>query len=284
MHQLSHLDKKQHGTQQFPVEYYYVDRRHPHYQMPSHWHNEWELLLVREGQFQIHIDEASFTACAGDILLLRGGALHGGVPSDCVYECLVFDLYGLFRGMELIKKDLRPFYRQTLLPHLFFSKEEHPAIAGETERLMNTFRTASDHRELQTIACLTRIFSDILEQKFYAVSQGALPSDSPHIEQIKTVLDYIESNFSSQLTLADMAKKLNLNANYFCRIFRSLLHQSPMDYVNFYRIEQASYLLESTDLPITLIGAECGFSESSYFTKVFKKYKGVSPRQYRKSI
>lgn len=284
MHHFSHLDKKQHGSPAFPVEYYFVDAQHPRYQMPSHWHNEWELLLIREGTFQIHVDEDFFTLHKGDILLFRGGALHGGTPSDCVYECLVFDLYGLFRGMDYVKKDLRPIYRQTILPHLFFAEANQPTISRATRQLMNAFHNGNDHLELQTISCLTQIFSEILEQKLYVPSEKELQTETPHIEQIKTILDYIENNFASELSLSDMAKRINLNANYFCRIFRSLLHQSPMDYVNFYRIEQASYLLESTDLPITEIGLECGFSESSYFTKVFKKYKGVSPRQYRKSI
>jgi len=284
MHHFSHLDKKQHGSPAFPVEYYFVDAQHPRYQMPAHWHNEWELLHVRKGIFQIHIDEESFTAREGDVLLIRGGALHGGIPENCIYECLVFDLYGLFRGIDLLKKDLRPFYRQMLLPHIYFPADSNPTLSGDVTALMDTFGSKLPHQELKTVAFLSQLFMEILENGLYVSSETEFSSKPPHIEQIKRILDYIEANFSAELTLANLAGTINMNANYFCRIFRSVLHQSPMDYVNFYRIEQAAYLLESSDLPITEIGLECGFSESSYFTKVFKKYKGLSPRQYRKNI
>ena len=57
-----------------------------------------------------------------------------------------------------------------------------------------------------------------------------------------------------------------------------------MDYVNFYRIERASYLLEDHERSITDVGLECGFLESSYFTKVFRRYKNMSPKQWRTAM
>ena len=101
------------------------------------------------------------------------------------------------------------------------------------------------------------------------------------IDQIKSVLEYIESNFESPLSLEELSGVIGQNPKYFCRTFKHLTHQSPMDYVNFYRVEQAAFLLSTTKLSITSIAMECGFCESSYFTKVFKKYKGVTPKKYR---
>ena len=104
MHSFMFHEKKQHGTLAFPAEYYYIDSTHPQYHMPFHWHKEWELIRVISGSFTAHIDEEEYTAVAGDILLIRGSMLHGGTPTDCVYECFVFDLHGLFRSSETIKK------------------------------------------------------------------------------------------------------------------------------------------------------------------------------------
>ena len=103
------------------------------------------------------------------------------------------------------------------------------------------------------------------------------------MDQIKSVLEYIEANFSSPLSLEKLAGVVGMNPKYFCRVFTRLTHQSPMDYVNFYRVEQAAFLLSSTDLSITTAAMECGFWDSSYFTKVFKKYKGITPRAYRQA-
>lgn len=57
---------------------------------------------------------------------------------------------------------------------------------------------------------------------------------------------------------------------------------TPMDYVNQYRIEQACHQLLTTDFPITEVAFNCGFNDSSYFIKVFKKYKGTTPKKYLK--
>ena len=98
------------------------------------------------------------------------------------------------------------------------------------------------------------------------------------------MLEFIENHYGENLTLEQLSTVAGMNPKYFCRIFRSITHQSPIDYVNFFRVEQAAYLLDSTALPITAVGLDSGFTESSYFTKVFKKYKGLTPRQYRQSI
>ena len=98
---------------------------------------------------------------------------------------------------------------------------------------------------------------------------------------MKAVLEYIEAHYNADISLGDLASIIGMNPKYFCKFFASLTHQTPMDYVSFYRVEHAAYLLDSTDLSVTAIGSECGFSESSYFSKVFKKYMGITPKEYR---
>lgn len=283
MHAFTHLDQTRHGTAEFPAEYYYVDHKHPRYQMPFHWHQEWEILRVLDGSFQIYLDEEEYCAQAGDILLIRGGTLHGGVPSGCVYECFVFDFYGLFRSMDMVKGYLRPFYRQLQLPQIYFPAETEGAVHGIVQELMTVFREGQACPELDTVACLCRLFSWLLKSGRFSANPEAADSGIHRIDQIKTVLEYIEANFSTGLSLEKLAQVVGMNPKYFCRVFSQLTHQSPMDYVNFYRIEQAAFLLSSTDLPITSVAMECGFWESSYFTKVFKKYKGITPKRYRQS-
>lgn len=282
MHAFTHLDQTRHGTPAFPAEYYYVDSRHPRYQMPFHWHNEWEILRVLAGEFRMYLDEEEYCAHAGDILLIRGGILHGGTPRECIYECFVFDLYGLFRTMDMVKGYLRPFYRQLQLPQSYYPAAEAPAIHQITGELMQTFRTGGSP-ELDTVACLCRLFSYILKEGRYTPNTASADTELHRVDQIKSVLEYIETNFNTPLSLEKLAAVVGMNPKYFCRVFSRLTHQSPMDYVNFYRIEQAAFYLTSTDKPITVVAMECGFWESSYFTKVFKKYKGVTPKKYRQT-
>lgn len=278
MHTFSSLDRTQHGTLEFPVEYYYVDRQHPRYQMPFHWHKEWEILRVLDGTLQISLENEQYTMSRGDVLLIRGEVLHGGEPRNCIYECLVFDLYGIFRRIEMVKPYLRPFYRQTSLPQSFYPLGSYPEVESAVDRLMESFSAQSCCVELETVAGLSRLFAWIQNSGAYVLGGEG----SNRTDRIKPVLEYIEAQYSCGLTLENLAAVAGMNPKYFCRVFRSLTHHSPMDYLNFYRIEQATHFLDTTDMSVTEVGNRCGFCESSYFTKVFRKYKGATPVQYRK--
>lgn len=214
---------------------------------------------------------------AGEIVLIAGETLHGGEPVDCVYECLVFDLYGLFKKTESVKPQLRPFYRGHLIPERFFTNaDEVPA------RLMDIFTQGrqSPCAELETFSAVAGLFAWLIaENRYRSAADGSQWST-----RIKPVLEYIEEHYEENLSLDTLAEIAGMNSRYFCRVFFSLTHSTPMNYVNFYRIEQAAYLLDSTDLPITSVAVECGFWESSYFTKVFKKYRGITPKNYRQEI
>lgn len=280
MHSLALHEQKQHGTPEFPVEYYFVDERHPRYQMPFHWHAEWELLHILSGTFYFRIDDDEYLAKEGDVLLVGEGVLHGGTPSDCTYECLTFDLHGLFRGMESAKKDLRPFYRQTLVPYPFFPSTVRPEICSIVKEGMALF-CRGECRELETIAFLCRFFASIRKEGFFLEAASEHSGQTDRIDQIKSVLHYIEAHYSEPISLEKLAAVAGMNPKYFCRVFRLVTNHSPMDYVNFYRIERAAYLLIASPLSVTEVGLECGFAETSYFTKVFRKYKALSPKEYR---
>ena len=65
----------------FPIELYYVDKMHPRYEMPFHWHMEFELMLVLSGEFSLLIDGRSYLLHEGDAAIISAGAVHGGTPS-----------------------------------------------------------------------------------------------------------------------------------------------------------------------------------------------------------
>lgn len=297
MHDPAYHEQKQHGTVDFPVAYYYVDENHIQYNMPFHWHKEWELIRILQGDFLLHGDESEYAARAGDILLIRDGMLHGGTPVNCVYECLVFDLHGLFRDVNPVKKYLTPIYRNLQAPLVYYP-DRYPDVYPIVEELMGAFSPDSPGTykpeekavirfpaapELIVLGNISRLFSSILQHKLYTEQiKGTV--DSPRkIMQLKPVLEYMKTHYASPLTLAELAQVAGMSPKYFCRFFHSLTHQTPIDYVNYYRIEQAAHFLNSTYMTVTAIGLECGFNDSSYFVKAFKKYKGMTPRQYRKA-
>lgn len=310
MYTASFYEKKKHGTAKFPVAYYYVDHTHPQYNMPFHWHTEWELIRVREGQLVLHVDEQEYYAKEGDVLLLQDSMFHGGAAAAGVYECLVYDFYALFHDVVPVKEFMRPFYRLHLLPHVLYRREEYPEICRIVEEIMDANYThmisgcinpetgeipddatrgekkteadSSGYRELITVSGLGRLIAEIRRKELYKVNGQESLRTSHRIGRIKNVLEYVEKHYQSPITLGELAEVAGMNPQYFCRAFKDVTMQSPMDYVIFYRLEQAVRLLAATDLSVMEVAMECGFNDCSYFIRVFKKQKNMTPNQYRK--
>ena len=100
-------------------------------------------------------------------------------------------------------------------------------------------------------------------------------------DMIKKAISYISKNFSRNLTLEEVAEQVHLNPTYFSSIFKQSTGSSFKEYLNMIRIEDSKRLLANTDYSIIDIAIATGFEDQSYFSRVFKKYTGLTPRQYR---
>lgn len=100
-------------------------------------------------------------------------------------------------------------------------------------------------------------------------------------EIIKKAMIYISKNFQLNITLDEVADYVHLHPSYFSTLFKQSIGSSFKEYVNMVRIEESKRLLLNTDYSIINIALAVGFEDQSYFTKVFKKYTGVTPKQYR---
>lgn len=105
------------------------------------------------------------------------------------------------------------------------------------------------------------------------------PGDSHHIE---TALRLMQENIRRRLGLEDIATQVGLNKSYFVRLFRRRLGMAPMRYFNELKINAACHLLLDTDMTVAEISAHLGFAEEFYFSRCFKKFKGVSPAGFRR--
>ena len=103
-------------------------------------------------------------------------------------------------------------------------------------------------------------------------------------EQLKPALEYIEQHYGQHISLETLARLTGFSPKYFCRYFRTIVHRSPIDYLNYYRIECAAHFLAATDMNVAEVAVHCGFADSSAFIKQFRKYKGTTPKQYKLHI
>ena len=129
------------------------------------------------------------------------------------------------------------------------------------------------------------MLGSIIKSNYYYTENDIPASDIKKIRKFKKVLSYIEQHYREPITLEDLAKQCDMNRNYFCRAFKEYTRKTPVEYLNYYRIESACEQIVGTDEKLIDIAMNCGFNDYSYFIKVFKSQKGVTPRDYcRKSF
>ena len=94
-------------------------------------------------------------------------------------------------------------------------------------------------------------------------------------------IEYISSNYSYHITVEDISAYVGLSRSQLFRSFESVLGQSPKEYLTDFRMKQACYLLEHSDLSVTAIANSIGFDNGLYFSKTFHKMKEMSPSEFR---
>lgn len=108
-----------------------------------------------------------------------------------------------------------------------------------------------------------------------------IPFDKKSYDRIRDIISFIESNYSSRLTLENISESIHICRSECSRLFKKYMQVSLFDFITQYRIEKSMEYLTSTNLSITEIAVLTGFNDSNYFSKVFRSRKGCSPTQYR---
>ena len=98
----------------------------------------------------------------------------------------------------------------------------------------------------------------------------------------QTMVSYIYQHYPEKIGLSDIAQAGNVCRNKCCQIFSRQLHQSPIDFLNHYRLEVSRNLLDNTSWSIIKIAQACGFNHSSYYSKLFRQAYRCTPIEYRK--
>ena len=276
---LSYHEKRTRGTFDFPIELYHVDSAHPRYEMPFHWHMDTELLLVSEGEFHLLLDGEELHLCAGESTYIPAGAVHGGSPQNCVYECIVFDAERFFQDSSICRQRFHQAFNTQEWPVCYFSQKS--GIGRLVGELFCAMRQEYRGYEFITVGLLWQLMGLLIGHREHDTDEEIIRHRTNRTEQFKDVLRLIRSDYNKNLTLDMLADEAGMSPRYFCRAFRSVTGRTPVDYVNYYRVERAAELLRSTSESVTEIAMSCGFSDSGYFSRMFRKYKDCSPSQFR---
>ena len=269
------------GTDDFPFSFYHLDETHPRYEMAAHWHSEIELMRVIEGEFQISLNQNTYTVKKGDIIFINPETIHQGTAKECIYECIVF--HADFLYFEAF--DHNSFIRNVLDSECVI-KEFFPCGPGEINSSLNKiFDTLSSNEKSKKFRIISEFYSFFaliteLELYSHGIENNTISGDKK-INTLKTILSYLRENYDKPVSLESLSKAVNKSPKYIGCFFKSMTGKTPIEYLNEYRIEKACHKLHRTDMSVTEIAFSCGFSDLSYFIKSFKNKMGMSPGKYR---
>lgn len=152
----------------------------------------------------------------------------------------------------------------------------HPAHIDE---LSNQFVKRIEYATRQLD--LSKINQDMIRKYCLLVQNYSMKGYSETMEKI---LNYVDFHIEEPLTLKMVAEKFNLNASYLSRLFKKELGRTMTDYINEERVEKSLMYLTTTALPIQEVAARVGIMDENYFSRIFKKMKNMTPREYRNLV
>lgn len=270
---------------------------------PCHWHNELECIVMLKGSLNYYVNNETYILNEGDGIIINTNRLHLCGPSDTGgksskehchtylpddednnhYAVLLLHPDTLRFNRKMEEKYINPFLFDGNSDVLLLDRSHNwhkEAISG----ILDIFYAVTEKIPCFELVAQSRFFQlwSILYQNTIAKNGYELVETDP-MNPLKTMISYIQENYQNKVTLNDVAEAGMMCQSKCCRLFREALRQSPIEYLQNYRIQRGIYLLDHTNMSITEIAMECGFHGASYFTETFRKINGITPKEYRKN-
>ena len=278
-------EKKEHTQVDFPYNTYLCTIPLDFKIVPTHWHDEMELIYVKKGSGIITVDFEEYRLEAPALIIILPGQLHSikQLEKDRMeYENIIFDPHMLISQKSDMTNEY--FFKPLLAGKIAIPSVINPDNSNYAEII--TPIDACDSINATKPAGYQLYIKSMLFQFFYILDSKcrdfeAKAGNRSNLEKMKTVLKYVENNYADKITIAEIAKLVNFSESHFMRYFKETIGTSFIDYLKDYRLTMAARLLKSSDSQILNIAIDVGFDNLSYFNRSFKAKYGVTPRQYR---
>ena len=260
-----------------PIKISYANIR----EYPIHWHNSIEILYVLKGSININIDTDTFEIREKELEIVNVDEAHR-IYSDKDNKVLIFHIDPYF--FEKYYKDINNifFYANSSDDNAQESPEYYELKSFLARILCENVQMSEDYDEEIESLLVDLLYHLINNFHYLTYEQEELKEKTEHLTRYHRISNYIFNNYNSNITLQDIAKKEFLSPQYLSHEIKYATGKSFTDLLNITRVEESVKLLLDTDLSISDISDEVGFSHVRYLNKNFKIYYDCTPLQYRK--
>lgn len=258
----------------FPELTYAVDRiATPAWQLNNKMHTH-NLMLLYDGKAEFRCNESRFTAGRGDLIYYKPGDMRHAVtfPGEPV-KCYAVNFKYIcpeYSNNEWKLTDYSlPFsFWQKITDSLLLQKLND--LFSELTKSALTARVRTDVRERAILTEILVLLFKFTERNQFSYSNAG---------KVENVIEYMTENYSTNMTLGELAEYANVSPSYLGSIFRSVTGRSPIDYLIEIRINRAKNLLKD-GYSVTDTSRLSGFNDIYYFSRMFKRHEGISPSEY----
>lgn len=253
-----------------------------------HTHGDFsELVIVLNGTAIHKVDNEAYFIKKGDVFVISNNTLHGYENTHDFRICNI-----MYSPEKLLLSDSD--IRKSSGFHALFVIE--PYLSMERSFQSRLKLQLSDYEQVSSIiSCMIQEYEKktegwktilnsyfmtlvVLLSRAYSLSYFDIKSN---VNNIAKSVSYLESHYIHPLSIKTLAAQSNLSVRHFARIFRGTYGMTPGNYILTLRMQHACTLLKNTSLNISEIAIQSGFNGSNYFTRQFRKFFHITPKQYR---
>jgi AraC family transcriptional regulator, transcriptional activator of pobA len=267
----------------FPLNVFYVSEPNP-LSIPLHWHDHLEWMYIRKGRFRVQVHERLEEVSEGDVVFVNTRQMHAAFPLE-----EGTDILAVVFNEALIRSAWDRTDNSVIAP-LLNNKWQVPNILKRDDAFTPLI-----------IACIERLSEEYAEKRlgYELLVKSELLRSIGHLYRIlersgtyvwsekpkgtiSPLLRYLSSHFQESISVAQAADICNLSPSYFCFLFKQTTGKTLIEYLNMLRVHEADRLLRETDCTVQEAANQVGYSNMTYFGRVYKRLKHIRPSDCRK--
>ena len=273
----------------FPVDVIHRHLESPGMMTERHWHEHMQVFSFSAGyggSVVVTCGSERVVARGGDLVIVNPRELHS---AECVEGPMDWDVIRVdfaFIASRINDGCQANFIAPLEGGDIVFQNlvRSDPAVADCVSRIVAEFARREPGFELSIKGSLYALLALLFRSHCVRrMDNREREERARNVERLSAILEYIDGNLGSSLRLGDLATRAGVTPFHFCKIFRAGMGMTPVEYVNRERVARAERLLAETALTVTEIAYAVGVGDANYFSRLFRRYRGASPKEARAS-
>ena len=260
--------------------------------LPNHFHNLLEIGLCRRGRGTLSFNHEKRFYTENSLIIVPANFPHSIINAEgekSFWEFIYVDTMEFLLNAKFRKRDAQRFFNRIESSPIKRQREEVPLLARELDCLMDQIRVQDYGYRNCVKGLLFTVLMEIVKINSDEFVNEKMQDTAEYVNDEKSgklqlALSFVEENFAEDIKISDIAEAVYISESYLRRIFAEKYNMTPVQYVNYIRIQEACKLLKDRKCNINEAAQKVGFNNMSTFITNFRKVKNQTPGQWLKNV